>query len=86
MAKSFAHPGFEVALGGNPISAAVSATPGSSEGIGILAAIIIMLIAFGSVVAMGLPILIALVGVGIGFGLVELRQSRVHGADASGRS
>jgi RND superfamily putative drug exporter len=70
-AKSFAHPGFEVSVGGNPISAAVSATPGSSEAIGILAAIIIMLIAFGSVVAMGLPILIALVGVGIGYGLVN---------------
>jgi RND superfamily putative drug exporter len=71
VAKSFAHPGFEVSVGGNPISAAVSATPGSSEAIGILAAIIIMLIAFGSVVAMGLPILIALVGVGIGYGLVN---------------
>jgi RND superfamily putative drug exporter len=71
VARSFAHPGFEVALGGDPISAAVSATPGSSEAIGILAAIIIMLVAFGSVVAMGLPILIALVGVGIGYGLVD---------------
>ncbi len=70
-ARSFAHPGFEVALGGDPISAAVSATPGSSEAIGILAAVIIMLVAFGSVVAMGLPILIALVGVGIGYGLVD---------------
>jgi RND superfamily putative drug exporter len=71
VARSFAHPGFEVALGGDPISSAVSATPGSSEAIGIFAAIIIMLVAFGSVVAMGLPILIALVGVGIGFGLVD---------------
>jgi RND superfamily putative drug exporter len=69
-AQSFARPGFEVALGGDPISQTVSAHPGSSTGIGILAAIIIMLIAFGSVVAMGLPLLTALVGVGIGFGLV----------------
>ena len=50
----------------------MSAHPGSSEGIGITAAIIIMLIAFGSVVAMGLPLITALVGVGIGFGLVDL--------------
>ena len=71
VAKSFAHPGLAVSVGGNPISAAVSATPGSSEAIGILAAIIIMLVAFGSVVAMGLPILIAVVGVGIGYGLVN---------------
>lgn len=71
VARSFAHPGFQVALGGDPISSAVSATPGSSEAIGILAAVIIMLVAFGSVVAMGLPILVALVGVAIGFGLVD---------------
>jgi putative drug exporter of the RND superfamily len=72
VAQSFAHPGFQVALGGDPISATVSPSPGSSEGIGITAAILIMLIAFGSVVAMGLPIITALVGVGIGFGLVDL--------------
>ncbi len=72
VARSFAHPGFEVALGGDPIESTVSASPGSSEGIGIAAAIIIMLVAFGSVVAMGLPVITALVGVGIGFALVDL--------------
>ncbi len=72
VAQSFGHPGFQVALGGAPISATVSAHPGSSEGIGITAAIVIMLIAFGSVVAMGLPLLTALVGVGIGFGLIDI--------------
>ncbi|MQY31361.1 MMPL family transporter [Nocardia aurantia] len=46
--------------------------PGPSEGIGIGAAIVIMLVAFGSVVAMGLPILTALVGVGAGYGVVAL--------------
>jgi RND superfamily putative drug exporter len=71
VARSFAHPGFEVALGGDPIESTVSASPGSSAGIGIIAAIIIMLVAFGSVVAMGLPVITALVGVGIGFGLVD---------------
>ena len=43
--------------------------------IGIFAAIVIMLIAFGSVVAMGLPILTALLGVGIGYGLVACSAS-----------
>ena len=71
VAQSFAHPGFEVALGGNPISATVSPHPGSSESYGILAAIVIMLVAFGSVVAMGLPLLTAIVGVGIGFALID---------------
>ncbi len=71
-AQSFAEPGLQVALGGPPISAVVSPSPGSSEGIGISAAIIIMLLAFGSVVAMGLPILTALVGIGAGYGVVAL--------------
>ncbi len=71
-AQAGARPGFQVALGGNPISAAVTAAPGSSEGIGITAALIIMLLAFGSVVAMGLPVLTALAGLGIGIALLEL--------------
>ena len=71
-AESYAEPDLQVALGGPPISAVVSPSPGSSEGIGISAAIIIMLLAFGSVVAMGLPILTALVGIGVGYGVVAL--------------
>jgi RND superfamily putative drug exporter len=71
-AQRFAAPGFRVELGGDPIASVANTSPGSSEGIGIVAAIIIMLLAFGSVIAMGLPILTALLGVGIGFGLVDL--------------
>ena len=64
--------GFDVALGGDPISSVITAAPGPSEGIGITAAILIMLLAFGSVVAMGLPIITALFGLGIGIALLEL--------------
>jgi putative drug exporter of the RND superfamily len=71
-AQAGARPGFQVALGGNPISSAVTAAPGASEGIGITAALLIMLLAFGSVVAMGLPVLTALAGLGIGVALLEL--------------
>ena len=71
-ARSYAEPGLQVALGGAPVSAVVSPSPGSSEGIGIGAAVVIMLLAFGSVVAMGLPILTALAGVGVGYGVVAL--------------
>src|SRR5580700_2854832 len=71
-ARSYAGPGLQVALDGAPISAVVSPSPGSSEGIGIGAAVIIMLLAFGSVVAMGLPMLTALAGVGAGYGVVAL--------------
>jgi RND superfamily putative drug exporter len=44
----------------------------ASELIGILAAVIILLIAFGSLLAMGLPIMTALFGIGIGLAVVEL--------------
>ena len=76
-AESYAAPGFRVALGGPVIGLAVTANPGSSEGIGIMAAMVVMLVAFGSVVAMGLPILTALVGVAIGFGLEDLVSHRL---------
>ncbi len=59
-AQSTATHGFQVELGGSPISAAATAAPGPSEGIGITAALLIMLLAFGSVVAMGLPVITAL--------------------------
>jgi len=71
-AQSAQRRGFTVALGGQPISSVVSAVPGSSEGIGILAAMLIMLVAFGSVVAMGLPIMTALFGLGVGVAILEL--------------
>jgi putative drug exporter of the RND superfamily len=71
-AEAARHPGFAVALGGDPISTVITAAPGPSEGIGITAAILIMLLAFGSVVAMGLPIITALFGLGVGIALLEL--------------
>ncbi len=71
VAQAAARPGFAVELGGSPISAAVTAAPGPSEGIGITAAILIMLLAFGSVVAMGLPVITALAGLLTGVALLE---------------
>ncbi len=71
-AQAAQRPGFQVELGGAPISSVAAAAPGASESIGILAAILIMLLAFGSVVAMGLPIITALFGLGIGVALLEL--------------
>ena len=44
----------------------------ASELLGILAAVIILLIAFGSVLAMGLPIGTALFGLGTGYGIIAL--------------
>ncbi len=71
-AESFKAPGYQVAIGGQAIGLVAGAKPGSSEGLGIFAAIIIMLLAFGSVVAMGLPIITALFGIAIGFAVLDL--------------
>jgi putative drug exporter of the RND superfamily len=63
--------GLEIKLGGDPIYAAQGSS--SPEGIGFLGAAIVLLIAFGSVVAAGLPLGIALVGLGISSaGLIPL--------------
>jgi RND superfamily putative drug exporter len=63
--------GLEIKLGGEPIYAAQGST--SPEGIGFLGAAIVLLIAFGSLVAVGLPLVIALVGLGISSaGLIAL--------------
>jgi putative drug exporter of the RND superfamily len=58
--------GLEIKLGGDPIYAAQSQS--SPEGLGFLGAAIVLLIAFGSVVAAGLPLSIALIGLGISSG------------------
>jgi len=47
-------------------------TQPASELIGVLAAVLILLIAFGSLLAMGLPIMTALFGIGVGLALVTL--------------
>jgi RND superfamily putative drug exporter len=62
-------PGAQVELGGQLLGEPPTF---SSEGVGLLAAIVILLIAFGSLLAMGLPILVALFGIGCGIALVEL--------------
>jgi RND superfamily putative drug exporter len=59
----------QVELGGSMFT---DQTQPKSEVIGILAAALILLIAFGSVLAMGLPIMTALFGIGIGLAIVEL--------------
>jgi RND superfamily putative drug exporter len=58
--------GLQIKLGGDPIYTAQEQS--SPEGIGFLGAAIVLLIAFGSVVAAGLPLGIALIGLGISSG------------------
>src|SRR5215204_1426204 len=65
-AEANSRDGVEIKLGGDPIYAAQESS--SPEGLGFLGAAIVLLIAFGSVVAAGLPLMIALVGLGISSG------------------
>ena len=67
--------GLQIKLGGDPIYAAQEAA--SPEGLGFLGAAIVLLIAFGSVVAAGLPLLIALFGLGISSGGLILLLSNI---------
>jgi RND superfamily putative drug exporter len=59
-------------LGGDVVDQAETPYGGSSDGIGIAAAAIVLLIAFGSFLAMGLPVLTAVFGIGSGLSLIAL--------------
>jgi putative drug exporter of the RND superfamily len=62
----------DVQLGGQAIEQAQQASLGFATVVGIAAAILILLISFGSFTAMGLPIATAMLGLGAGLGIVNL--------------
>ena len=64
--------GVTLAYGGAVVDYANRPPEGNADLIGLLAAVIILLFAFGSVVAMGLPILTALFGLGVGVALINV--------------
>src|SRR5205085_11762105 len=59
------------------------ASLGFATGVGLLAAMVVLLISFGSVLAMGLPIVTALLGLGAGLGVIGLGSHLVDMADFS---
>jgi RND superfamily putative drug exporter len=67
-----APPGVEIEYGGDLFS---EFELPESEILGVIAAVIILIVAFGSVLAMGLPIGTALFGLGIAFALVSLASN-----------
>jgi putative drug exporter of the RND superfamily len=74
--------GLKVEIGGDPIEEVRSEEEGdSSFMIGVLAAVIILLLTFGSVVAMGLPLITALFALGVGLSLVTLGTHVFNTAD-----
>ncbi|MEU9372878.1 MMPL family transporter [Streptomyces sp. NPDC048255] len=56
--------GLTVEAGGDAIK--IDAAMGGAEGIGILVSAIVLLITFGSMIAAGMPLLTALIGIGVG--------------------
>jgi RND superfamily putative drug exporter len=64
LTKAAGKPGLEVAIGGQAIESATQTPPSNSEAIGLVAAAIIILIAFGSLLGMALPLITAVVALG----------------------
>jgi RND superfamily putative drug exporter len=65
-------PQLQVELGGPAIEQTQKPTLGAATAVGLLAAIIVLLVTFGSLVAAGLPIVTALLGLGTALGLAAL--------------
>ncbi len=72
VAQTAGRRGLEVELGGQAIEAAQKVGFGLSTAVGLLAAIVVLLLTFGSMIAMGLPIVTALFGLGTGLGAIAL--------------
>ena len=82
LADDASRPGLSVALGGQTVQQAEQGEIGS-EGIGLAAAAVILLLTFGSVVAAGLPIIVAVAGLAVSATLTTVLISFVDAPDWS---
>jgi len=82
-AESVRSPALQVELGGQAIKQAQQASIGIATAVGLLAAVVVLLLTFGSLLAMGLPIVTALLGLGAGVGLIGLLSHFVDMVDFS---
>jgi RND superfamily putative drug exporter len=64
--------GVTFSLGGDVVDLAETPYGGPSDGIAVMAAAVVLLIAFGSFLAMGLPVVTALLGIGGGLSVIGL--------------
>ena len=80
LAGAAAGHGLRIELGGYPIER-VERSGASSESVGLVAALVILMIAFGSVFAAGLPLVIAGLGLGVAVGGVWLMANVVDVPD-----
>jgi RND superfamily putative drug exporter len=80
-ARSAGTGGLTVEVGGDAARAAEEAEGGAAEGAGLLAALVILVLLFGSLLAASLPIVIAVFAVGTAIGLVTLASHVATVAD-----
>ena len=80
-AQTARSPALQVELGGEAVQQAQQASIGFATVVGIAAAVVILLISFGSLTAMGLPIATALLGLALGLGLIGLASRLIDMAD-----
>ncbi|MFJ2738673.1 MMPL family transporter [Streptomyces sp. NPDC087440] len=71
-ARQQAGPGLTVALGGDAVRGAQQESGGAAEGAGLLAALVVLVLLFGSFVAAAIPLLTAVFAVGGAVGLIAL--------------
>ena len=72
MAQAAQGPRLQVALGGQAIEQSAARTGSSSTAIGVVLALLVLGFAFGALFAAFLPLITALVAIGIGFSLTGL--------------
>jgi RND superfamily putative drug exporter len=82
-AEAVRSPALQVELGGQAIEQSQQTSLGFATGVGLLAAIVVLLISFGSLLAMGLPIVTALFGLSAGLGVIGLGSHLVDMVDFS---
>jgi RND superfamily putative drug exporter len=70
--------GLHVAAGGYLGQDLSQPASGDSEALGLLAAVVILLMTFGTVVAMGMPLVVAIFGLGTGLSLIALLSQLVQ--------
>jgi len=80
-ARAAAGDGLQVELGGDAVRGAQESSGGASEGAGLLAALVILVLLFGSLLAASLPIIIAVFAVGGAIALVALASRLATVAD-----
>jgi putative drug exporter of the RND superfamily len=83
VAHAATRPGLQIELGGAAIEETRNPSLGLSTAVGLLAAILVLLLTFGSLLAMGLPIVTALFGLGTGLGAIALFTHVVDTPDFS---